>query len=159
MCVLSLFGHVQPFVTLCSQLDSSVHGILQARILDWVSMLPSKGSSQPRGQTHFSYVSCIGSWDLTRSATWEAQTLKWSASKKLKKEREGDPWSSSSSSLPSCLPAIITVQWTSLEVSCPENLGDVVGTSCQPHSTVWGGEWPRVNLRETGKGLVHTLGK
>ena len=88
MCVLSLFGHVQPFVTLCSRLDSSVHGILQARILDWVSMLPSKGSSQPRGQTHFSYVSCIGSWDLTRSATWEAQTLKWSASKKLKKKKK-----------------------------------------------------------------------
>ena len=31
----------------CSPLDSSVHGILQARILEWVAMPPSRGSSQP----------------------------------------------------------------------------------------------------------------
>ena len=35
---------------------SSVHGILQARILEWVSMSSSRGSSQLRDQTH---VSCI----------------------------------------------------------------------------------------------------
>ena len=34
----------------------SVHGILQARILEWVAMPSSKGSSQPRDQT---YVSCL----------------------------------------------------------------------------------------------------
>ena len=33
-------------------------GILQARILEWVAMPSSRGSSQPRDQTH---VSCIGS--------------------------------------------------------------------------------------------------
>ena len=32
----------------CSLLDSSVHGILQAGILEWVAMPSSKGSSQPR---------------------------------------------------------------------------------------------------------------
>ena len=37
-----------------------VHGILQARILEWVAMPSSKGSSQPRDQTHISDVSCIG---------------------------------------------------------------------------------------------------
>ena len=36
------------------------HGILQARILEWVAMLSSRGSSQPRGRTR---VSCI-SWRL-----------------------------------------------------------------------------------------------
>ena len=36
---------------------SSVHGILQARTLEWVSMPSSRGSSRPRGQTHPSYVS------------------------------------------------------------------------------------------------------
>ena len=61
MCVKSL----QLCLTLCdptdcSLLDSSVHGILQARILEWVAMLSSRGSSQPRDQTHVSYVSCIG---------------------------------------------------------------------------------------------------
>ena len=50
--------------TLCSPMDwnplgSFVHGILQARILEWVAM-PSRGSSQSRDQTHIFYVSCIG---------------------------------------------------------------------------------------------------
>ena len=39
---------------------SSVHEILQARILEWVAMTSSKGSSQLRDQIHISYVSCIG---------------------------------------------------------------------------------------------------
>ena len=51
--------------TLCSPIDcrlpgSSVQGILQARILEWVAMPSSRWSSQPRGWTHVSYVSCIG---------------------------------------------------------------------------------------------------
>ena len=41
-----------------SQLVSSVHGILQARILEWVAF--SRGSFQPTNQTLISYVSCIG---------------------------------------------------------------------------------------------------
>ena len=36
------------------------HGILQARILEWVAMPSSRGSSQPRDRTHIFYVSCIG---------------------------------------------------------------------------------------------------
>ena len=44
----------------CSSPGSSVHGILQARILECVAMPFSRGSSQPRDQTHVSYVSCIG---------------------------------------------------------------------------------------------------
>ena len=41
---------------------SFVHGILQARILEWVSMRSSRGSSQPRDQT---WVSCIAGGFLT----------------------------------------------------------------------------------------------
>ena len=37
---------------------SSVHGIIQARILEWVAMPSSRGSSQPRDQTHVSWGSC-----------------------------------------------------------------------------------------------------
>ena len=42
--------------TLCNPVDynppgSSVHGILQARILEWVAMPFSRGSSQPRSPT------------------------------------------------------------------------------------------------------------
>ena len=35
----------------CSPPGSSVHGILQARVLEWVSMPSSRGYSQPRDQT------------------------------------------------------------------------------------------------------------
>ena len=40
----------------CSPPGSSVHGILQARILEWVAISFSRGSSQPRDRT---WVSCI----------------------------------------------------------------------------------------------------
>ena len=39
---------------------ASVHGIFQARILEWVAMLYSRGSSQPRDRARVSYISCIG---------------------------------------------------------------------------------------------------
>ena len=48
-CVLSHFSHVQLCdPTDCSPPGSIVHGILQARILEWVVMPSSKGSSQLR---------------------------------------------------------------------------------------------------------------
>ena len=40
----------------CSLPDSSVHGILQARILEWVAVPFSRGSSQPRDQTQVSHI-------------------------------------------------------------------------------------------------------
>ena len=48
----------------CSPPGSSVRGILQARILEWVAISPSKGSSQPRDRTLVSHVSCIDRWVL-----------------------------------------------------------------------------------------------
>ena len=44
----------------CSLTGSSVHGILQARILEWVAISFSRGSSPPKNRTLVSYVSCIG---------------------------------------------------------------------------------------------------
>ena len=41
---------------LCDPMDYTVHGILQARILEWVAFLFSRGFSQPRDQTHVSHV-------------------------------------------------------------------------------------------------------
>ena len=46
----------------CSPPGSSVHGISQARIWEWVATSCSKGSSQPRGQT---WISCIASGFFT----------------------------------------------------------------------------------------------
>ena len=55
----------QSYPTLYDPVDyrppgSSVHGILQARILECVVVPSSRGSSRPRDQTQVSYVSCIG---------------------------------------------------------------------------------------------------
>ena len=56
---------LQSCPTLCDPMDcsppgSSAHGVIQARILEWVTKPSSRGSSWPRDQTHFSYVFCIG---------------------------------------------------------------------------------------------------
>ena len=55
----------QSCLTLCEPMDCSlpghpVHEIFQARILEWVAISYSKGSSQPRDRTHVSRVSCSG---------------------------------------------------------------------------------------------------
>ena len=44
--------------------DFSVHGILQARILEWVAISSSRGSSWLRDQIHISYVSCLSRQDF-----------------------------------------------------------------------------------------------
>ena len=55
----------QSYLALCDPMDcsppgSSVHGIFQARTLEWVAISYSRGSSQPRNRTHI----CIGRWIL-----------------------------------------------------------------------------------------------
>ena len=55
--------------TLHDPMDCTAHQILQARILEWVAFLFSRGSSQPRGQTQ---GSCIVGEFFTHSATREA---------------------------------------------------------------------------------------
>ena len=59
----------QSCLTLFDPMDYSVHGILQARILEWVAFPFSRGSSQPRGQTQ---VSRIAGRLFTSWATGEA---------------------------------------------------------------------------------------
>ena len=61
LCAKSL----QLCLTLCDPRDSwlpssSVRGIFQARILEWVAISSSRGSIWPRGGTWVSYLSCIG---------------------------------------------------------------------------------------------------
>ena len=64
MCVCT-----QACLTLCHPMEGSppgslVHAISQARILEWVAVSFSSGSSWPRDQTLVSCVSCIGRWIL-----------------------------------------------------------------------------------------------
>ena len=58
----------------CSSPDSSVHGILQARIQEWVSMPSSRRSSWPRHQTR---ISCTASRFYTHWAIREALNQLW----------------------------------------------------------------------------------
>ena len=46
----------QSCLTLCHPMDCTVHGTLQARILEWVAFPFSRGSSQPRDQTQVSRI-------------------------------------------------------------------------------------------------------
>ena len=48
----------------CSLPGSSDHTIFPARILEWVGISSSRGSSWPRHWTHVSKVSCVGRWGL-----------------------------------------------------------------------------------------------
>ena len=58
----------------CNPMGYSVHEILQARILEWVAMPSSRGSSRPRNQTR---VFCIAGGFFTSWATREAQKSEW----------------------------------------------------------------------------------
>ena len=76
LCAKSL----QSCPTLCDPMDHSppgsfVHGILQARILEWVAMPSSKGSSQPRDWTVSLTFAALAGRFFTTSATWEDQNM------------------------------------------------------------------------------------
>ena len=63
--------------TLCDPMDcsppgSSVCGIFQARILEWVAISSSRASSVPRD---WAYISCIGRQILYHWVTWKAQEM------------------------------------------------------------------------------------
>ena len=73
-CVLS---HVQLFYDHmnCSPPSISVHGIFPARILEWVAISSSRGSSQSRDWSQGSCVSCTGRQILYHCTIWEAQVV------------------------------------------------------------------------------------
>ena len=64
-------------LTLCSPMDYTVLGILQARILEWVAFPFSRGSSQPRDRIQ---VSCIAggfftSWAIREYLIWSFRKI------------------------------------------------------------------------------------
>ena len=72
--VVELLVRVQLFSDTmdCSLSSSSIYGISQTRILEWVVISFSRVSSWPKDQT---WVSCIGRWILYHWATWQAPLM------------------------------------------------------------------------------------
>ena len=69
--------------TSCDPMDysppgSSVHGVFQARMLEWVAISSSRGSSRTRDRT---WVSCTGQWIHYHWTTREAQSCVWGSLK------------------------------------------------------------------------------
>ena len=63
--LIALYSVTQSCPTLCNPIDysppgSSVHGVFQARIPEWVAISFSRESSRSRDRTYISWVSCIG---------------------------------------------------------------------------------------------------
>ena len=73
------------YVWLCHPMDYTVHGILQARILEWVAIPFSRGSSQPRDQTQVSHILpyflvaiIIFQYTVSNTlATWHEEPAHW----------------------------------------------------------------------------------
>ena len=74
LCMLSCFSIVRLYSSM-NPPGSSVHGILQARILKWVAISSSRGSSQPGGWTSISVSPTLAGGFFPTSATWEARTF------------------------------------------------------------------------------------
>ena len=100
----------------CSPPGSSIHGIFQSRILEWVAISSSRGSSRPRDWT---CVSCTGRWILYHWATGEALFHTATAAKSL----QSCPtlWNPIDGSLPgSPIPGILqarTLEWVAISSS------------------------------------------
>ena len=80
ICISVLCSVALLCLTLCNTLDcsppgSSVHGIFQPRILEWVAISSSRRSSWPRNWAQVSWSSCIGRQILYHWVTWEASVL------------------------------------------------------------------------------------
>ena len=60
-----MWSVAQSYSTFCSPMHCSLSGSsVQTRILEWVAISYSRGSSPPRDQTHMSCISRTGGWIL-----------------------------------------------------------------------------------------------
>ena len=65
----------QSCLTLCNPMEYTVHGILQARIMEWIAFPFTRGSSQPKDWTHISKSPALAARFFTTSTTWEAHSI------------------------------------------------------------------------------------
>ena len=88
-CFHCRYSVTQSCPTLCNPMDysspgSSVHGTCQSRILEWIAISSSRGSSHPKDQTSISYINRF--WFLYHCATWEAPILHLILAKRLRSD-------------------------------------------------------------------------
>ena len=96
----------QSCLTVCDPMDSIVHGVLQARILEWVAFLSFRGSSQPRDRKQVSHTASgfFTSWatrewalnmdlELIVLIFISVEMKNWSHIFQKKKERERETFS------------------------------------------------------------------
>ena len=67
----------ESYLSLCDPIDYSPpcfsdHGILQARVLEWIAMPSRKGSFWPRDRAHVSVTPALACGFFTTTTTWEA---------------------------------------------------------------------------------------
>ena len=99
----------------CSSPGSFVHRILQARILEWVTMPTSRGSSQSRDPTHIFCGSCIAGRFFTAEPLGKTQIILTAAAAK---------------SLQSCL-TVRPHRWQPTRLHCPwDSPGKNTGVGC-----------------------------
>ena len=59
----------------CNPPGSSLYGIFQARILEWIAIFPSRGSSWPKDRTCVSWVSCVAGRFFYHLRHWASKYL------------------------------------------------------------------------------------
>ena len=113
----------------CSPPGSSVHGILQARTLEWVAMLSSRGFSQPRDWTQ---VSCIGEQSHLEALT----RFRWLKKKNViftELPATDSPSPEPFLGLPWCLVgAFLSIILKVVSPGSPENMGLLNGANSWP---------------------------
>ena len=70
---------------LCDPIDCTVHGILQARVLEWVAIPFSRESSQPRDRTQVSHFAgrFFTSWATREAQRRKEMKMRWGKKKQL----------------------------------------------------------------------------
>ena len=83
-CVLIVSDSLHPMD--CSPPGLAVHGIFQARILDWVAISYSRGSSPSKDWTRVSCTPCVSRQILYHCTTWETPYWIWRLANSLMRE-------------------------------------------------------------------------
>ena len=132
--------------TLCNPMDGSppgsyVHGIFQARILEWVAISFSGRSSQPRDRTQVSSASFTG------RCHWEVDSLPWAT------------WEASSKHKclwKKCVSRLMASIQLSFHVTSPKLILKLhVNASLKTHSSLL--QWTQKKEARVGEGLAHSF--